>query len=286
MDISIDMLIEQSGTPVSLPDAFIKINQLTQDPNSSLADISRVAETDIGLSSRLLKIVNSPYYGFPSSIDSISRAIAIIGTQDLRDLMLTTTTVDLFSGKKHKQKHIQQIWRHSLYCAVNARLLAEVTRQQHTERFFVSGLLHDIGRLILFQGLPEATHQAINQSRETGQDLLVIEQSLLGFTHTDIGCRIAAQWNLPNNIIEAIAFHHAPEKSREFPMETTIVHIANHYANCFDQESCMPGMPEPISQYALDTCGLDIETVSKTLSNVSEQFSEIDNLLMQHNKAA
>lgn len=286
MDISIDTLIEQSGTPVSLPEAFIQINRLTQDPNSSVADISRVAETDIGLSSRLLKIVNSPYYGFPSSIDSISRAVTIIGTQDLRDLMLATTTIDLFTDKEHKHKHIKQIWRHSLYCAVNARLLAEAIKQQHTERFFVSGLLHDIGRLILFQGIPETTHQAINQSRETGQDVLMIEQSLLGFTHTDIGCRIAAQWNLPDNIIETIAYHHSPDKAREYPLEAAVVHIANHYANRIDEESCMPGEPEAISQHALDICGLDIEMVDIALSNVAEHFAAAYKLLMPQDQAA
>ncbi len=286
MDISIDTLIEQSGTPVSLPEAFIQINRLTQDPNSSVADISRVAETDIGLSSRLLKIVNSPYYGFPSTIDSISRAVTIIGTQDLRDLMLATTTIDLFANKEHKHKHIKQMWRHSLFCAVNCRLLAEAIKQQHTERFFVSGLLHDIGRLILFQGIPETTHKAINQARETGQDLLLIEQSILGFTHTDIGCRIAANWNLPDNIIETIAFHHSPEKARDYPLETAIVHIANHYANSLDEESCMPGIPEPVSQEALDICNLDTETINKALSNVSAQFAEVYQLLMPRYEAA
>ncbi len=286
MEISIDTLIEKSGAPVSLPEVFIQINELTQDPNSSVADISQVTETDIGLSSRLLKIVNSPYYGFPSTIDSIPRAITIIGTQDLRDLTLATTTVDLFANKNHIQKHIRQLWRHSLYCAVNAKLLAEAIGQPHTERFFVSGLLHDIGRLILFQGIPEQTHKVINQAAETGKDLLTIEQALLGFTHTDIGCRIAHQWKLPENIIETIAFHHSPEKAREYPLETAIVHIANHMANSLDQESATIAESNGINQHAWKISGLSMNMVNDVLSHAPEQFAAISALLMPDVKAA
>jgi putative nucleotidyltransferase with HDIG domain len=269
-----------------LPEVFIQINQLTQDNHSSVADISRVTETDIGLSSRLLKIVNSSYYGFPSSIESIPRAISIIGTQDLRDLTLATTTVDLFASQQHKQKHIRQLLRHCLYCAVNARLLAEAIRHQHTERFFVSGLLHDIGRLILFQGIPETTHKAINQATETGKDLLTIEHALLGFTHTDIGCRIAHQWKLPDNIIETIAFHHTPEKARDYPLETAIVHIANHMANTLDEESTVAGEPTGINQHAWKISGLDMDMVNDVLSKAPEQFTEIHALLMPKTRAA
>ncbi len=286
MEISIDALIEKSGAPVSLPEVFLQINELTQDPNSTVADISRVAETDIGLSSRLLKIVNSPYYGFPSTIDSIPRAITIIGSQDLRDLTLATTTVDLFANKQHKQKHIRQMWHHSLYCAVNAKLLAEAIKQPHTERFFVSGLLHDIGRLILFQGIPEATHKAINQAAETGKDLLAIEHTLLGFTHTDIGCRIAHLWKLPDNIVETIAFHHTPEKAREYPLETAIIHIANHMANILDEDNSMTAQPKGISQQAWKTSGLNMDMVNDVLSIAPDRFAEIHALLMPDIKAA
>jgi putative nucleotidyltransferase with HDIG domain len=286
MDITIDTLIEKSDAPVSLPEVFIRINQLTQDPNSSVAEISQVTETDIGLSSKLLKLVNSPYYGFPSSIDSIPRAITIIGIQDLRDLTLATTTVDLFANKQHKQKHIRQLWRHSLHCAINARLLAETIKQQHTERFFVSGLLHDIGRLILFQGIPEKTHKFINQATETGKDLLSIEHALLGFTHTDIGCRIAHLWNLPENIVETIAFHHAPEKAREYPLETAIIHIANHMANIMDEDSSTPGEPNGINQHAWEISGLNMDMVNEVLSNAPQQFAEMHALLMPEVKAA
>ena len=287
MDISIDTLIEQSGTPVSLPEVFRKINRLTQDPNSSMADISQITEKDIGLSSRLLKIVNSPYFGFPSSINSIARAITIIGTHDLRDLLLTTTTVDLLANKAHKHTHIRQLWKHSLYCAVISKLLAESLQQEHTECYFVSGLLHDVGRFILFRGIPETTHSAIDQARDSGQDSLNIERSLLGYTHTDIGRRIAEHWKLPDRVIETIAYHHQPELAQHFPFETSIIHIANHIANSFEDEAeSAEKNTSRINPYAWKTSGLAMENINEVLNKVPEQFNELYDLLMPGVQAA
>jgi len=286
MDITIDTLVAQSGAPASLPEVFVQINKLTQDPNSSVADIARVAETDAGLTARILTIVNSPYYGFPSSIDNITRAVNILGTQDLRDLALATTTIDLFANNKHQHKHIKKLWRHNLYCAVIAKNLAEQLAQLHVERFFVAGLLHDIGRLIMFQGLPEAVHQAIDIAKASGENLLHIEQSMLGFTHTDVGARVVSQWQLPDNIIEAVAFHHTPEKAKHFPVETAVIHLANNLANTIDPDSNLAGTTQPVITQAVDLLGID-ETILQTIHDaVKEQFAEMYHLLFPNEKAA
>jgi len=286
MDISIDTLIQQSGTPISLPEVFIQLNRLTQDPNSSVADIAQIVESDIGLSSRLLKIVNSPYYGFPSSIQNITRAVTIIGTKDLRDLALTTTTVDLFTNMRNKQEHIRQLWRHSLYCGVISRLLAESLDEQNTERFFVAGLLHDIGLLILYQGIPETTHHSIQQARATGETLASIEMSILGYTHTDVGSRLAQKWKLPANIIEAIEFHHAPEKATQYPVETAVIHIANHITDMLNQENDLSITQPPIDSAIWETSGLKSEAIDLVLANAPQQFNEVYGLLFPQEQAA
>jgi len=286
MDITIDTLVAKSGTPVSLPEVFVQINELTQDPRSSVADIARVAETDAGLSARILKIVNSPYYGFPSSIDNITRAVSILGMQDLRDLALATTTIDLFANNKHQHKHIIQLWRHNLFCAVIAKSLAEQLSQLHVERFFVAGLLHDIGRLIMFQGLPEETHQAIDIARTSGENMLHIEQSMLGFTHTDVGARIVSQWKLPSNIIEVVAFHHTPAKAKQFPLETSVIHLANNLASIIDPDSNLAGTILPLDTHAIDVLGLDNSVLQTIHDDVMEQFAEMYALLFPDVKAA
>lgn len=286
MDISIEAVIRQSGAPVSLPSTYLEINRLIDRPGSTVADIARVAEADIGLAARILKIVNSPYYGFPSSIDSIPRAIAIIGTRDLRDLVLTTTTIDIFSKMKSKQDHIYAVWRHCLYCAINARLLAIELHQPNAECFFVAGLMHDIGRLILFQALPETSHLAIKEARSTGGNLTDIELNLLGFTHCEIGSRLAELWNLPENVRDVIAFHHDPNRSRHFPLQTAIAHIADNRANIIDQKSAMVRKPPPIKQEALNMTSLSLEQIDEVLADAPIHYNEVNQLFMLDNIAA
>jgi len=286
MDLSIDTLIQQSGTPISLPEVFIQLNSLTQDPNSTVADIANIIESDIGLTTRLLQIVNSPFYGFPSNIDSISRAVTIIGTKDLRDLVLTTTTIDLFSNMQSKKQHIQQLWRHSLYCAVVSRILAENLHDQNAERLFVSGLLHDIGLMILYQGIPETTHHSIQQARATGNSLASIEKTILGFTHTDVGFHLAKKWRLPENITEVIQFHHTPGQANKYPVETAIVHIANTLTDKIDDENDLSIIQPTIGPDIWEVSGLDIKAIDNVLENAPEQLDNIYGLLFPKEQAA
>jgi len=286
MDLSIDTLIQQSGTPISLPEVFIQLNNLTQDPNSTVADIANIIESDIGLTTRLLQIVNSPFYGFPSNIDSISRAVTIIGTKDLRDLVLTTTTIDLFSNMHSKKRHIQQLWRHSLYCAVVSRILAESLHDQNAERLFVSGLLHDIGLMILYQGIPETTHHSIQQASETGTSLASIEKTILGFTHTDVGFHLAKKWRLPENITEAIQYHHTPAQAEKCPVETAIVHIANTLTDMIDNENDLSIIQPTIDHEIWKVSGLDDTAIDSVLENAPQQLDEIYGLLFPKEQAA
>ena len=281
-----EALINRSGTPVSLPHTYLEINRLIDKPDSSVADIANVAEADVGISSRLLKIVNSPYYGFPSSIDSIPRAVAIIGTKDLRDLILTTTTIDIFSKMKIKHDHIQKMLRHSLFCAVCARLLAIELQKPYTECYFVAGLMHDIGRLILFQSLPETSHIAINEARNTGQELDNIELNLFGFTHSDIGSRLAELWHLPDNVRDVIAFHHNPDRSQHFPLHAAVVHIANNRANLIDKESAIDHNPPAIREEALNITSLSMDRINEVLKAAPKDFYEVSRLFIQNGAAA
>lgn len=286
MDISIDQVIAQAGTPVSLPEVYLQINELVDNPRSTAAEIAQTVERDVGLTARILKIVNSPYYGFPSTVDTISRAITIIGTRDLRDLALATTTIDLFAGMEHRQENIRDFWRHSIYVAVIAKMLAESRHERHTERYFVAGLLHDIGRLIMFQALPEVANLSIRQAYEQGELLYRTERALIGFTHTDIGKSIAEQWNLPAYLVEAIAYHHEPDQAIHYALDVSIVHIANFLANSLDFASNLSGTVTPLDPRCWQTTGLSLKIVEDALPSLSEKFSNAYSLLIPQASAA
>lgn len=212
---------------VSLPEVCIKVNEMVDDPNCSAMDIGNVIVGDPSLSARLLRIVNSSYYGFAAKVTTISRAVAIIGTQDLRNLILATSAVNVFNEIPNDLVNMETHWRHSVYTGIIAKLIAKRCRVLHNERLFISGLLHDIGKLVLYHRLPKLSRDAILVAQDHPEAIYDAERDIIGFTHAEVGAALAITWNLPDSIREVIAHHHDPLSSTEFALESCIVHIAN-----------------------------------------------------------
>jgi HD-like signal output (HDOD) protein len=141
----------------SLPFIYIKINEAVNNPRSSTQDISNIISNDPGLSTRLLKLVNSAFYRFSSKIETVSRALLLVGTQQIRDLALATSVVNLFKGIPDSFVSMESLWKHSVACGLAAKKLA-ITRQSESsaERFFAAGIIHDIGRLVIYKKIPES----------------------------------------------------------------------------------------------------------------------------------
>jgi len=212
---------------VSLPDIFIKVNSMVDDPTCSASDIGKYINQDPALTARILKIANSPLYGFPSRIDTVSRSITVIGTRGLRDLILASSTIEAFAKINNDFIDMNKFWSHSLYCGVLARILATKCNALHTEPFFVSGLLHDIGKLIIQHKLPEMAREV--HIREDDSDLArhELEDEVIGFNHARVGGELLRTWKLPVNIQDAVEYHHAPSMARESPLGAAIIHLAD-----------------------------------------------------------
>lgn len=224
-------LVKGSIKLISLPEVFIKVNEMVNDPASSAVDMGRVISQDPALTARLLKVANSPLYGFPSRIDSISRAITVIGMRGIRDLVLATESVRLFSRLATDFLDMDDFWRHSIYCAVLARQLAGRCNALHVEPFFIGGLLHDIGQLIILNKLPEMAREAHLRAKDNGLPLAEVEHEIMGFDHAQVGAELLQRWRLPANILQAVAFHHDPTRAESCPVNAAVVHIANHAAS-------------------------------------------------------
>lgn len=220
-------LVEGSVRLASLPEVCIRVNEMLDEDNVTVAGLGRVILQDTSLTARLLKIVNSSYYGFESKIETVSRAVTVVGLRELRGLVIAASAVEMFSNVPDETLNKVRFWRHSLYCGVIARLLADKCHVLHSERLFVAGLLHDIGKLIIAQRLPDKTLQIILTARENKQPIFEIERKLLGFTHAEVGGELMKLWNMPETLFEAVAFHHSPRSADKGLMETCLVHIAN-----------------------------------------------------------
>lgn len=257
----------------SPPEIFARINTMVDSPRHSASDIGRVLGKDPALTARLLKIVNSPFYGFPSRIDTVSRAITVIGVRELRDLVLATTVARLFAGLPNDLVSMQQFWQHSTYCALIARLLAGRRRELNVERFFVAGLLHDIGNLLLYRKIPELAREALLRAHHNDAVLEEAERDIIGFTHADVGAELMRKWRLPKGIEEAAKFHHRPAGGQPMSMEAAIVHLADQiaYALFDNAEEAIP----PLDTLAWDLVGLAAEDVEPVVTEAERQFAEV-----------
>lgn len=218
----------------TLPDIYLRLCDVVNNPHSSAADVGRVIADDPGLTARLLKLVNSAMYGFPSRIESVSEAIGIVGTAQLQDLALATSVIRAFADMPGTLVSMESFWRHSVACAVSARLLADRRGEPNVERHFVAGLLHDIGRPILYLQRPDESARALDRSRRTGEPLFREEHQVFGFDHTHVGGALLQAWRLPHTLYEAVLYHHTPHNARRHPIEAAVVHVADLLANALE----------------------------------------------------
>ena len=169
-----------------------------------MKDLGNVIGSDQAITSKLLRMVNSAYYGFPRRISTISQALVVIGVEGLRSLIMGLSVQSLF-----KSETGEQLWKHSVCTAAAAKLVTQKFGNVHPEESFVVGLIHDIGRVVLYQNFPDEFNYMLLLQKDTVESLKE-ERNYFGMDHEDIGGKIALTWNLPEKITEAIKYHHKP----------------------------------------------------------------------------
>ncbi len=222
-------LIDQHLTLFSLPALVLRLNEMVEDPACSAADIGNTIACDPALTARLLRIVNSPFYGFPQKVDTIPMAVTILGTRQLRDLVLATAVVHTLRGAGAPVE-AERFWRHSVACGLAARETARALRLVNVERLFIAGLLHDIGKLVMLTALPEGYRRLLDRLHDEDPSA-ELEQEVFGFDHTQVGRELMRRWRLPESLVEPVAWHHAPHRAERHRTDAFIVHLANHLAN-------------------------------------------------------
>jgi HD-like signal output (HDOD) protein len=278
-------LVKAAGSISSLPMIFTRINDAVNNPRSSIADIGRVISEDPGLTARLLRIVNSAFYSFPSKIDTISRAVTIVGTQQLRDLALATSVMKVFKGIPEDLMNMEAFWCHSVGCGITARVLASHRREANLERYFVTGMLHDIGRLLLFMNLPKQARTALTRCQSSGELLYQVEYEEIGFDHATVGSTLLQAWNLPASLEEVVAFHHAPQKALRYPIETAIVHVADIIAHALELGSSGERFVPQLNPEAWERIGIPPTLLPATLEQVERQFYDSTQMILGDSKS-
>jgi len=230
-----DQLVGQNVELVSLPEVCMRIQSMVDDPMSTANDFGKVVIQDTALSARLLKMVNSSYYGLPMPVDTVTRAVQIIGTQELRNLALAASAIEVFSGINSDLVDMVTFWRHSIFCGLVSRELAKKRHILHPERLFIAGLLHDVGRLLIYAKLPEQSAQILERLKKENTDICAEEKAMLGFDHADVGERLMKLWRMPPSLVEAVVNHHQPSKTAGNEIDTAIVYLANAVTHLIEQ---------------------------------------------------
>lgn len=267
-------LVHEDTKLSTLPNIFSQINKVISNLNSSAQDISDVIEKDTNFSAKVLRIVNSAFYGYPSRIDKVSRAVTIIGTKQLGILAGGINILKIFRNIPSHIIDMKSFWEHSILCGINARIIGGYKNIQNTERLFVAGMLHDIGRLLLCNYMPELMRYLIEEAGRTRKSLYQVEKEVIGIDHASIAEALFRRWKLPMSLENIVRYHHQPLDSLN-RVEASIVHVA-------DVMSIAMGLGSSGEQYLprLDTGAWDVLGISPNLLSVAadqaqKQFAEI-----------
>jgi HD-like signal output (HDOD) protein len=209
-----------------IPSIVNQLNDITADPYASANDVAEIVNKSPSLTAVLLRIVNSAFYGFPAKIDTVSRAVTLIGSKEITGLALGISTMQVFKDIPEDIIEMKSFLRHSLLCGLISRIIASQKNMPQTEQMFVSGLLHDIGRLIVYKYFPDQAKCILKVAFDTQQSLYRAESDVIGCRHTDIGKFLLRDWKLSSTLESNVHFHHQPSGAAD-PLEAGIVHIAD-----------------------------------------------------------
>jgi HD-like signal output (HDOD) protein len=273
--VDLERLVDSESQIASFPAIVNRISQAVNDPRGSSDTVSRIITEDPALAARLLKIANSAFYASPFPVKSISRALTMIGTKQLQDLVTAISTVEMCSKYAgNSQINMDAFWRHSVACGVVARVIATAKRIMNTERFYLGGLLHDVGHLIIYTKLAEHTGPIIERSKAGKDPVYGLEREILGFDHCQVGGKLLKAWQLPAELVVPVLYHHTPERAEDFHMETAIIHVAEIIASSMLYNSDIEAHVPPLDPAAWDRIGLPLSAVPTILEQVQVQYDD------------
>lgn len=228
-------LAEHASQLFTLPDICMRIQQLLEDPDSTIDDIAKLVSFDPVLTGKVLKLANSPLFSFRSQVSTLSRAVAIIGSQQLYNLVLATAVVDSFGGYRSPLLNLYVFWRQSVCTGLIARELGRMTGVVQGERLFVMGMLHNLGELVVIEQLPEQVI-AIEALDKTSAPW-IRQQQILGFSYAECGAALLTSWEMPENLAILVGHQHRPlEIDYHLHKEACLLNLSMRAASTMEQE--------------------------------------------------
>lgn len=256
----------------TLPRVLDEVSKLVDDPNSSSEQIAKVISYDQVLSAKVLKMVNSPIYGFPGRISSIQHALVLLGFNVIKGVIISTSVFDIMT------KSMTGLWDHSVGCAMACTEVAKAAGLKDPEEYSVCGLLHDLGKVVAAVQLPEAKKRIDALVKEKDLTYLEAETEVLGFGHDRINAWLAAHWHLPPKLKEGIAHHHKPLRAEHFPAFPCVVHLGNFLVRLMEYGSGGDDNVPELNPNAIKLLKIKVVDIERCMDALSEKFIEISGL--------
>ncbi len=263
----------------ALPDVYNRIVETLNSPTATSHKVAEVISKDASLTLRLLELVNSPVYGFAGKIESVSRAVSLLGTNELTTLALGVSTVQNFRSIPNEVLDMESFWKHSIRCGLFAQFLASHIDGVSEEKCFVGGLLHDIGRLLLLQQNSELYGAVMEMGRKKQTSMSQVEKEYLRTDHALVGKLLAGKWKLPISLTRMIGGHHAPSAS-QFQLEACIVHVSDVLAHTCGDEAIMVNEIPKLQVQAWEELKLPVDVISSTIRQVDAEYLRIASIFL------
>ncbi|MAE29719.1 MAG: HDOD domain-containing protein [Planctomycetota bacterium] len=277
-----DLIKERLGEKLelpSLPAVVQRVNALIEDPTAGMREVGAAIGLDPPLTAKLLRIVNSAYYGLSVPVVSVEHAASILGIRGLRTLLLRVSVYDIFAHlHDHPEFDVRGLWKHSVLTAQLTGATAARTRIRSdvsTDELYVCGLLHDIGQFLMIEHVGDEFIEAWNRARERGTSPVAAEREVLGFSHTDLGAMLARRWSLPTHAIQAIRFHHDMRRAAPAEPVVALVAMANILARAAADDAGPRGVCRRAGPALLDCLSLDKRGVEELIETGRKMLPDI-----------
>lgn len=275
-DKNISNITEKIKNIPSLPEIITKSIEIMQDKNTSANDLSKVISNDIGLTARVLKLVNSAYYGFPKQISTIQQAISILGFTTIKGVILSASIFKMFSDKNNQMFNYKDFWKHSLLVATGTRKLSKYLENNLKDDIFAAAFLHDIGKVIFAQYDRQNYSQVCKFENLTDKEYMKKEEEICGLNHCEIANIVAYSWNLPEIFCDIITYHHYPQNSFKFEKECTIVFLSDLIVKSIMSNENLTNDNIPLD--LLENLGISVDNMYSVHDELEELAQDINNI--------
>lgn len=275
MQKSLQAMIDSMSDLPSMPDILEELFRVTSTPSCSSKDVARVLEKDQGLTAKLLRVANSPFYGLSRKVDTVERACTVLGLNTVKNMALSVSIMDVFGSAGGRSSiDVAEMWRHNLGCAVSAKAVFE-TRFKGGDDVFVGGILHDIGKIILDTYMQDEYFEVM-KLHDSGVPLLDSEIRVLGRTHAAVGRILARRWRFPEKVEAMIAFHHRPKETKVAMDHVAAVHVGNEIAKALMLGKSNEIYVMPIDKTCWDMFFKNGDNIEGLLFKIQEEFYQIE----------